>query len=79
MSAYENMECQQLSEQLIAEKNKLAELSKSQNSAATTDAIGVFLVGVPAASLTGNDNEGDIAVSKGKVVALEANITRRGC
>ena len=78
-SAYSNMDCQTLATTLTNEKNTLAILSKSQNSAATADAVGVFLVGIPAASLTGGDQEGDIAVSKGKIVALEATQQGKGC
>lgn len=37
--------------------------------AATSDAVGVFFVGVPVGSLTGADKDGQIAVSKGKVQA----------
>ena len=79
VSAYENMSCDELTAALVAEKTNLSALSKSQNSAATADAVGVFLVGVPAGSLAGNDNEGEISLSKGKVVAIEANITRKRC
>lgn len=73
------MDCKTLTAELETERTKLSALSQAQNEAATADAVGVFLVGVPAASLTGNDNEGEIAVSKGKIVAIEANTQRRGC
>ncbi len=51
----------------------------SQNHAANADAFGVFLVGVPAGSLTGGDKEGDIAVSKGKVEAMGMAMRGKGC
>jgi len=79
VSAYANLNCSQLAEEQIAETEKLAALSKSQNKAATADAVGVFLVGVPAGSLTGNDQEGDIAVSKGKIQAIEAAQKNKAC
>lgn len=44
----------------------LAALEKQQSSAATGDALGVFLIGVPTTSLTGGDKAGEIAVEKGK-------------
>jgi len=50
-----------------------------RNSAETGDAIGVFMLGVPASSLLGADKEGDIAVSKGKVNAMELAIKQKNC
>jgi len=79
VSAYVNESCEQLNQELMTEKNNLAALSKSQNSAATGDAIGVFMLGVPASSLLGADKEGDIAVSKGKVNAMELAIKQKNC
>lgn len=76
---YANVECQQLQRDLLTEKQTLATLSASQNSAANADAVGVFLVGVPVASLTDGDKEGLIAVSKGKIQAMESTILTKGC
>jgi len=36
-------------------------LSKAQQSAANTDALGVFLIGLPLGSMSGSDNEAEIA------------------
>jgi hypothetical protein len=66
-------------EQIVAERNNLAALSKQQNQAATGDAVGVFLIGVPASSTFGGDKEGVLAVSKGKVNAIEASLKSKGC
>lgn len=79
MASYSNMGCQKLARELVDEQETLGALSKSQNKAATTDAVGVFLVGIPAGSLTGGDKEGQIAVSKGKVQAIESAMRQRGC
>ncbi|KQS89825.1 hypothetical protein [Rhizobium sp. Leaf386] len=79
MAAYGNMDCAQLAQEYLNEQNNLAALSKQQNQAATGDAVGVFLVGVPASSLTGGDKEGQIAVSKGKVNAVESSLKAKGC
>ncbi len=79
MAACSNLSCQQLAEENIKGHGKLASLSKTQNNAATGDAVGVFLIGVPASGLTGGDKEGDIAVSKGKVVAIESAGKAKGC
>lgn len=79
MAAYSNSDCQQLATELIKEQSTLASLSKQQNSAATGDAVGVFLVGVPMSSTFGGDKEGQVAVSKGKVNAIESSIKAKGC
>lgn len=76
---YAGFECDQLNKSLITERNTLATLSSAQNSAANADAIGVFLVGVPVASLTDGDKEGLIAVAKGKIQALESAKISKGC
>lgn len=78
-SAYQVMDCPQLSAELIKEREKLAALSKSQKQAATADAVGVFLVLVPAGSLVGADKEGEIAASKGKVQAMETALIAKQC
>ena len=49
-----------------ADRARLAVLYQKQNSAATGDALGVFLIGVPVASLSGSDNEAEIAILKGR-------------
>lgn len=72
--AYGAVSCQQAQAMLNAERAKLAPLESAQTGAVMGDAVGVFLVGVPVASLTGGDREGEIATSKGKIVALEARL-----
>ena len=42
-------------------KERLAELSQVQQSAATNDALGVFLIGLPVGSMGGGDHEVEIA------------------
>ncbi|RVN81816.1 hypothetical protein [Sinorhizobium meliloti] len=79
MAAYSNQSCQGLAQELMKEQANLAAVSKQQNQAATGDAIGVFLVGVPASSTFGGDKEGQVAVSKGKVNAIESSIKSKGC
>ncbi|MEJ8476864.1 hypothetical protein [Roseibium algae] len=79
ISAYTGQSCSKLAEQLRHEKDKLQTLSNSQNDAATGDAFGVFLIGVPVSSLTGGDQEGNIAVSKGKVQSIELARQSKNC
>lgn len=73
---FENTSCNSAQTQLNEERATLASLSAAQESAANGDALGVFLIGVPWSSLSGNDKEGLIAASKGKVIALENRLTR---
>lgn len=79
MAAYTNLDCQQLAQEQIKEQTNLAALSKSQNDAANGDAFGVFLIGVPIGSVAGADKEGDVAVSKGKVQAIQSAMMNKGC
>ena len=79
MAAYTNLSCQALASELVKERSTLASLSKQQNEAATGDAVGVFLIGVPASSTFGGDKEGQVAVSKGKVNAIENAAKSKGC
>lgn len=79
MEAYAGLSCPQLAQAHANEKARLAGLSAAQDSAATGDAVGVFLIGVPTASAFGGDKEGEVAVSKGKVQAMEAAALRKSC
>ena len=79
MAAYGNMDCQSLAQEYLKEQTALLAVSKQQNDAATGDAFGVFLIGVPMSSTFGGDKEGQVAVTKGKVNAIEANLRSKGC
>jgi len=79
MEAYAQMECNMLNADLAKERETLTVLSRAQNDAATGDAFGVFVIGVPISSVAGGDKEGLIAVSKGKVQAMESAKLRKGC
>lgn len=76
--AYDGVTCRKASELLSVEREKLVALSKQQNSAATGDAFGVFLLGVPLSSVGGGDKAGEIGSTKGKIVALENRTLRCG-
>lgn len=79
MAAYQNQDCNGLAQEYVKEQGNLASLSKQQNSAATGDAFGVFLIGVPMSTVSGGDKEGQVAVSKGKLNAIEASLRSKGC
>lgn len=48
-----------------ADRTRLAELSAEQKRAANTDAMGVFLIGLPLGSMNGPDHAAEIARLKG--------------
>nr|WP_170610858.1 hypothetical protein [uncultured Ruegeria sp.] len=73
--AYTNTSCSQAANILHQEQTRLAALSSKQEGAVVGDAVGVFLIGVPVSSLSGADVSGDIAATKGKVLALQAKLT----
>ena len=71
-NAFAAMPCNDTRVELFNERQKLAALEAQQKSAVTGDAIGVFLIGIPVSSMSGGDQAGAIAASKGKVISLEA-------
>jgi hypothetical protein len=56
---------------------QLSDLEGQQSAAAAADAIGVFLVGIPAASLTGGNVAPEIGTIRGQINALDARLA--GC
>lgn len=75
-NAYASLGCGEAQAALQREQMTLMQLSAAQTQAVTGDALGVFLIGVPVSSLSGSDKAGLIAVSKGKVLALENRLMR---
>jgi hypothetical protein len=75
--AYDDLSCSEARQMLGAERATLASLSAAQQGAVAGDAVGVLLLGVPMSSLTGGDQAGAIALSKGKIAAFEAKLA--GC
>ncbi len=78
-TAYAGMNCRQLESTETQIRNELNALSAAQNSAADSDALGVFLLGVPWSSMSGNDKEALIAVAKGKLDAIDLVQAQKGC
>ncbi len=79
MAAYTNQTCEQLGREMLKEQQALAAVSKAQTDAANGDAFGVFLIGVPVGSVAGGDKEGQVAVAKGKVQAIDSAMKSKGC
>ena len=77
--AYRSLGCSALSAKKVEYTNALENLSADQRKAATSDAWGVFLLGLPWSSMSGNDKEAAISVAKGHLQAIETQQARRGC
>lgn len=75
---YIDNDCTQLATKLIDARDKLAKFSDMQNSKATGDAWGVFLLAVPVSKLTG-DHEADVSKWKGEVEAIETAQIKNKC
>jgi hypothetical protein len=78
-TSYEGKSCRSLA---VDEANITAELnalSAAQKNAASSDAVGVFLLGLPLGSMSGNDKEALIAIAKGRVDAINKVQASKGC
>ena len=78
-NAYGGLSCEQLVTEHRRSSAALAAVSQQQKQAATGDAVGVFLIGVPVSSLSGGDKEGLVAQRKGEVVAIESAMRGQQC
>lgn len=77
--AYSGLSCQQLAAEHQRSSQALTAVSQQQRQAATNDAVGVFLIGVPVSSLSGSDKEGLVAQHKGEVIAIEGAMRAGNC
>lgn len=77
--SYARYSCKQLQSEKLNISQDLANLSAKQKDAASGDALGVFLLGLPISSMSGNDQEATIAIAKGKVQAIDRQILSKGC
>lgn len=71
---YSSISCRKARDLYKAEAAKVPTLVASQKSAANSDTIGVLLIGLPVSSMSGGDLEGEIATTKGKLIALGARL-----
>lgn len=78
-NAYAGLTCEQLAAEHQRSSAALAAVSEQQKQAATGDAVGVFLLGVPVSSLSGADKEGLVALHKGEIVAIEGAMRSQQC
>jgi hypothetical protein len=76
---YSRYSCNQIKQKELALNQDLEKLSAQQNAAKNADAWGVFLIGMPTATMSGNDHETEIAVTKGKLQAIDTQKLRKNC
>lgn len=79
VNAYSGLSCEQLAVEYQRSAMALASVEQQQRSAVMGDADGVFLIGVPVSSLTGADKEGEVALRKGEVVAIQSAARNQQC
>lgn len=76
---YRGYSCKQLKAEKLKIGQELEAASAAQKRAANGDAWGVFLLGLPVASMSGDDKEAAIAVAKGRVNSLDQKLLERSC
>lgn len=76
---YARLSCSQLANRKTRIEQDLTNLSAAQKSAASGDAWGVFLLGLPVSSMSGNDKEAAIAIAKGRLQAIERTVGAKNC
>ena len=78
-SAYAGASCADLAAADVSAATQLEDASRRQREAQTGDAVGVFLIGIPMASLGGNDAEAEIASLKGQRAAIQQARAAQDC
>lgn len=76
---YDRYSCKQLAEAKLAQSQNLSNLSAKQKAVAEGDAVGVALLGMPLSSMSGGDQETNIAVAKGHIEAIDQRSQKKGC
>ncbi len=76
---FANLSCPQMTKEIALRDAELGRVSEQQDRAATNDAWGVALLGVPTASASGENNAGTIARYKGEQEALRDQMVRINC
>lgn len=77
--AYAPMNCAQLSERQLHYTQQLTDLSAAQNRAATGDAWGVVLLGLPLSRMSGGDRATEIAVTRGHLNEIAQEQLSKRC
>ena len=78
-SAYLRYSCSTLRQKEVQGEAAVGNLSAKQQAAADNDALGVFLLGLPLASMSGNDPETQLSIAKGQLNAIKSAKAKKGC
>ncbi|MDE8349935.1 MAG: hypothetical protein POG74_10710 [Acidocella sp.] len=76
---YQNWSCEQLSQEEINLANAYATAAAEQSQARTADTWGVILIGVPTASLSGENIAPQVANIKGQQQAVRQSEISKNC
>jgi hypothetical protein len=76
---YSRLSCAQLHTNQITISQNLDTLSAEQRDARSGDTVGVLLLGLPLSRMSGGDKETQIAVTKGKLNAVNSAISQKHC
>lgn len=76
---YDSLSCRQLAEERVRVDMAYAQAAQAQNDAATGDAWGVFLIGMPTSTLSGGNIAAQVAQLKGQQEALHQASVRKNC
>ncbi len=76
---YDDWTCKQLSGESVRVDAALATASKQQSDARTGDTVGILLLGLPAASMSGKAVAPEIARLKGSKEAIQQSMTLKNC
>lgn len=76
---YQNLSCGQLAEEMARVNAAYTTAAQAQNDAATGDAWGVFLLGMPTSTLSGANVAAQVASLKGQQDALHQSAVRKNC
>jgi len=76
---YNNHTCPQLSEEASRLSSAMARAYTQQENARTSDTVGVILLGLPVASLSGDNIAPEIARLKGEAEAIRTASIKKGC
>ena len=69
---YERMSCAELATARARNLENVSSLSLSQERARSNDTLGVIFLGLPVASMTGADKEGELSVAKGRDLSISS-------
>lgn len=71
--------CDQLAQEDQRTTAALKKASDEQKSAANTDAVGVFLIGVPIGSMAGHNATDQVSILKGEKTSINTAIAQKKC